>query len=296
MKSAPGPLRLVLRRIAHPVLLVAVASVIAATLRYGWDTGVVSLLFLLGTFAYLAVLERLIPYERAWHPSPGEWGWYGVYFLLTMAGGGLAQLVVTAVVRVVSPPHPVLGLGSELPSVLLLGSLASYLVHRLGHSHPWLWRLHGVHHVPDKVNVANNGVNHVFDIVLAQGTAQLTLALMGFSKESVFALGLFVVAQGYFVHANIDVRLGWLNHIFASPEQHRLHHSTDLSEAGHYGSDLSIWDRAFGTFTWRPDRHPVAVGLKDPGSFPITGAVVASFLHPWRRQRMPADSPLDTPS
>ena len=48
-------------------------------------------------------------------------------------------------------------------------------MHRLGHANPWLWRLHGVHHVPEKVNVANNGVNHVFDIVLAQSAVQLAL-------------------------------------------------------------------------------------------------------------------------
>ncbi|MCW2915044.1 MAG: sterol desaturase [Actinomycetia bacterium] len=277
------PLCSILRRIAYPILLAAVVSVVAATWHYRWDLGQVSFLFLVGTIAYLAMLERLIPYEREWHPSPGEWGWYGVYFLLTMVGGGLAQLLVMAVVGVVSPPDPVLAPWAELPLTLLLGSLASYLVHRLGHIHPWLWRLHGVHHVPEKVNVANNGVNHVFDIVLAQGTVQLALALFGFSRESVFAVGLFVVAQGYFVHANIDVRIGWLNHVFASPEQHRLHHSADLSEAGHYGSDLSIWDRVFGSFTWHPDRKPVAVGLRDPASFPRTGAVVDSFLHPWRR-------------
>jgi sterol desaturase/sphingolipid hydroxylase (fatty acid hydroxylase superfamily) len=286
----------ILRRIAYPILLIAVVSVAAATLHYRLDLGRVSVLFLLSTIAYLAALERLIPYEHGWHPSASEWGWYGVYFLLTMVGGGLAQLPVMAIVGAVSLADPVLALWAEIPLALLLGSLVSYLVHRLEHTHPWLWRLHGVHHVPAKVNVANNGVNHVFDVVLAQGAVQLTLALLGFSRESVFAVGLFIIAQGYFIHANIDVRIGWLNYIFASPEQHRLHHSTDLSEAGHYGSYLSIWDRVFGSFTWHPGRAPVAVGLQDPASFPRTGAVVASLLHPWRpvhegRRRSPRDWP-----
>jgi sterol desaturase/sphingolipid hydroxylase (fatty acid hydroxylase superfamily) len=281
--DAAFPPRSLLRRGAHPVLLAAMVSVIAATFHYRWDLGRASFLFLVATIAYLAALERLIPYERDWHPSPGEWGWYSVYFLLTMLGGGLAQLLVTAVVGVISPPDPVLALWAEIPSALLLGSLASYLVHRLGHANPWLWRLHGVHHVPEKVNVANNGVNHVLDIVLAQVAVQSVLALLGFSRQSVFAVGMFVMAQGYFVHANIDVRIGWLNHLLASPEQHRLHHSTDLSEAGHYGSDLSIWDRVFGSFTWYPGRTPLAVGLKDPASFPRTDAVAAGFIHPWRR-------------
>jgi sterol desaturase/sphingolipid hydroxylase (fatty acid hydroxylase superfamily) len=265
------------------------ALTIVATLYFGWNFGAVSFCFLVGTICYLAVLERLIPYEYGWHPTGREWGWYGVYFMLTMVGGALAQLFVTLVVGVVATPDPVLALPAELPLALLLGSLASYLVHRLEHTNRWLWRLHGVHHVPTKVNVGNNGVNHVFDIVLAQGLVQLALALIGFSQSAVFAVGIFVTAQGYFVHANVDIRIGRFNYLLVSPEQHRLHHSTDISEAGHYGSDISLWDRIFGTFTWYPGRRPVAVGLSDPAAFPHTDAVVATLLHPLRRPAKTAD-------
>ncbi len=278
-----------LRHAAYPLLLAAVISVAMVTLRYRLDFGQINFLFLVGTITYLAALERVIPYERGWHPNRGEWGWYGVYFVLTMLGSGLVQFPVMALVGALALPTPVLTLWVEIPAALLLGSLASYLVHRLGHTNRWLWRLHGVHHVPEKVNVANNGVNHIFDVALAQGAVQLSLALVGFSQESVFVVGLFVVAQGYFVHANIDVRIGLLNYVLAGPEQHRLHHSADLSEAGHYGSDLSIWDWMFGSFTWRPGRRPVTVGLMDPASFPGTADVAATFLHPWRRSS-PASS------
>ncbi|SCD62837.1 MULTISPECIES: sterol desaturase family protein [unclassified Streptomyces] len=273
-----------LRVTAYPVLFLAVVVVGVAALRLHWDPARVSPLFLVGTLVYLAVLERLIPYEREWHPGSDEWRWYGAYFVLTMAGSALAQLLVTATVGWISPAEPAHHLGIEIPGALLTGSFVSYVVHRLGHSNPLLWRLHGVHHVPRKVNVANNGVNHVLDIVLAQSLVQLTLALGGFSRSSVLVVGLFVAAQGYFVHANIDVRIGRFNHLLASPEQHRLHHSTDLSEAGHYGSDLSCWDHFFGSFTWHPGREPAAIGLSDPASFPGTGEILASLLHPWRRR------------
>ncbi|WNF30728.1 sterol desaturase family protein [Streptomyces sp. C11-1] len=274
-----------LRAVAYPILLLSVVSVSAAALWLKWDPAWVGSLFLIGVIAYLALLERLIPYDRNWHPGKDEWRWYGVYFLLTMAGSGLAQLLVALAVGLIAPEEPARHLWVEIPGALLAGSLVSYAVHRLGHRSALLWRLHGVHHVPEKVNVANNGVNHVLDIVLAQSLVQLTLALVGFSRPAVLVVGLFVVAQGYFVHANIEVRIGPLNHLLASPEQHRLHHSTDLSEAGHYGSDLSCWDHLFGSFTWHAGREPAAVGLHDPTAFPGTGEILAALLHPWRHRR-----------
>ncbi|MEV5820571.1 sterol desaturase family protein [Micromonospora harpali] len=279
---AISAIRAVGRIVTYPILVVAMVVVSVAALRYGWNLGTVNFAFLIGALTYFAILERLIPYEPTWHPSLREWRWYGVYFLLTVLGGGLAQLPIMAVVGVVAAPQGWLPLWAEMPLAVLLGSLASYVMHRLGHTNAWLWRLHGVHHVPDKVNVGNNGVNHIFDIVLAQGAVQLVLAFAGFSEPAVFVIGLFVIVQGYFIHANIDVRIGWLNYVFSSPEQHRLHHSTDLTEAGNFGSDLSIWDQLFGTFTWRSGRRPAAVGLHNPKSFPPTGEIVASLLHPWR--------------
>ncbi|WP_328467274.1 sterol desaturase family protein [Streptomyces sp. NBC_00448] len=269
------------------MLLLAVVSAATATLLEHWDPGHVVAFFQLGTIGYLWILERLIPYRTDWHPDGREIRYYGLYFLLTMVGGALGQLVVSAMVTRLAPPHPVLPLRMEIPLALLTGSLAKYLFHRWSHHHPWLWRLHGVHHSLDKVNVTNNGVNHLLDVFLGQATVQLALAALGFSPESVLCATLFVVAQGYFVHANIDVRIGWLNHVLAGPEQHRLHHSTVLAEAGHYGADFAIWDHAFGSFTWRPGRTPAAVGLQDPAAFPPTGDVLASLLHPWRPATRP---------
>ncbi|MEU5694389.1 sterol desaturase family protein [Actinosynnema sp. NPDC020468] len=280
--ASGGLLPAVARGAAYPVLLAAVVGTAAATIVLHWDPGVISPLFVAGVIPYFVLLERVIPFNPDWHPDAREWGWYGVYFLITALGAAIAQALVTAVVGALAPATPQWPLWAEVPAALLLGSLGSYVVHRLGHTNSFLWRFHGVHHVPEKVNVGNNGVNHVLDIVLAQGVVQASLALAGFSLQSVFVVGLFVTAQGYFTHANIDITIGPLNHVLAGPEQHRLHHSTDLSEAGHYGSDLAIWDHLFRSYTWVPGRSPRAVGLGDPASFPRTNAVVASFLHPLR--------------
>ncbi|MGC5346903.1 sterol desaturase family protein [Streptomyces sp. DT171] len=281
---APGRVvRAALSRAAHPLLLVSVVAVFVSSVRFGWAQDRVTLLFQLSVLGYLVVLEYLIPYERAWQPNRREWGWYAVYYVLTALSGALGQTLVMIAVGAVARPDSMFPLWVEIPFALLLGSLTSYTVHRLGHVNPWLWRLHGVHHVPDKVNVGNNGVNHVADVLISQASVQLTVALVGFSERAVFGVGLFVIAQGYFIHANITVRLGRLNHVFAGPEQHRLHHSTDLAEAGHYGSELSVWDRVFGSYTWHPGREPASVGLVRPETFPGTGAILATLVHPLRR-------------
>ncbi|MBV2155598.1 sterol desaturase family protein [Kitasatospora sp. SUK 42] len=273
------------RRLAHPLLLLGVLCTAVAALHFHWAPERVSPLALVAILGYLAVLERVIPYRTDWHPSRRELGWYSAYFLLSVMGGALAQGLVTMLVELIGTAHPVLPFALEIPLALLVGSLGDYLVHRWSHHNRWLWRLHGVHHVPDKVNVANNGVNHFLDVFFAQSVVQLLLALIGFSADSVFVVGIFILAQGYFVHANIDVQLGWLGHVLAGPELHRLHHSTDLAEAGHYASDLSLWDHVFGSFTWRPGRVPAVVGLTDPAAFPTTGEFGASLLHPWRRMK-----------
>jgi sterol desaturase/sphingolipid hydroxylase (fatty acid hydroxylase superfamily) len=280
-----GPAAAAVRHLGYPVLLLAVLVVPLVTVSQHWDYGQASMFFLLGTVAYLAALELLLPYEPSWRPTPSEWRTYGVYFLLSMAGGALAQLPTWAVLQALTRPHAMLPLWAEIPTALLVGSLASYLVHRVSHQNRWLWRLHGIHHAPEKVNVANNGVNHVADVFVSQAAVQLSLALAGFSDTAVFVVGIFVIAQGYFVHANVDVELGRLTYVLAGPEVHRLHHSTYLPEAGHYGSDLVIWDLLFGSFTWQPGRRPEAVGLSDPSSFPPTSAVIASLVSPVRRRR-----------
>lgn len=272
-----------LRYAAYPILLLSAVWLFTSVLRFDWDRGRAVQLFLIGTIVYLAALERLIPHRADWHPSGRELCWYAAYFGFTMAGAVLGQSVVAAVLAGTPVTGPGLALGAEVPLALLASSLAGYLAHRWAHSNRWLWKVHGIHHVPGKVNVANNGVNHLLDVAFKQGAVQLTLGFLGFSADCLFAVALFTLVQGYFVHANVDVRLGPLHHVLASPEQHRLHHSADLAEAGHFGVDLSVWDRLFGSFTWRPDRRPVIVGVKDPTTFPETGSIVASLLHPVRR-------------
>ena len=99
------------------------------------------------------------------------------------------------------------------------------------------------------------------------------------------ALYLIITMWGYFSHANINVRLGKLNYLVGGPEQHRLHHSLDIREAGHYSVDIPIWDLLFKSYFWKNGRTPTAVGIKNVTSFPPANAIFSNLLHPFVRNK-----------
>jgi sterol desaturase/sphingolipid hydroxylase (fatty acid hydroxylase superfamily) len=246
------------------------------------DYGAVTFGTVLLFIALFALLERLMPYKKDWHPTCAEWKRDGLYFVLVVLAGVIGQGLIYAIAFYLATPLGAMPLGSEIALALLIATLGGYSYHRLGHSMPFFWRIHGIHHVPNKVNLANNSVVHSFEVIASAICTQLPLLSLGFSEESMFIVGMFTAMQGYFIHANINVRLGWLNYLIASPESHRLHHSIIYEEAGHYGSDIVLWDAIFGSFTWQDKKVPKKVGVEDSLAFPLSESVLENIIHPFR--------------
>jgi sterol desaturase/sphingolipid hydroxylase (fatty acid hydroxylase superfamily) len=74
--------------------------------------------------------------------------------------------------------------------------------------------------------------------------------------------GMVSAVWGMYIHANIDVKSGGLQHLINGPEAHRWHHSTDLAPPGmNFGTKLAIWDLLFGTFYLPRERKPTGYGL-----------------------------------
>jgi sterol desaturase/sphingolipid hydroxylase (fatty acid hydroxylase superfamily) len=269
----------------YPLLWLIASTVVWATFTYELEFGLVNVVFLFFVIAYLALFERLIPYDVTWQATKKEWLRDGIYLFITMMGGALSIVAIFAVASVVSPKTPSLPLGVEIVLAILFISFGSYVFHRLGHDWPWLWRFHGIHHAEAKVNVGNNSVNHIFDVWGRRFIAQLPLIFIGISEQSLFVVSIFNTLQGYFVHANVNVRLGRLNYFIGSPEQHRLHHSVDIKEAGHFCVDVTLWDWIFGSYFWRKGRKPDAVGIKNPARFPPPEAIFKCFIHPFKKPK-----------
>ena len=100
----------------------------------------------------------------------------------------------------------------------------------------------------------------------------MTLFALGCPSEVVALFATLSAVHGYFQHANLKIRIGWLNYVFSMAELHRWHHSKTVEEANHnYGQNVILWDLVFGTFYWPADREPPEeIGIPDLPAFPMT--------------------------
>jgi sterol desaturase/sphingolipid hydroxylase (fatty acid hydroxylase superfamily) len=79
------------------------------------------------------------------------------------------------------------------------------------------------------------------------------------------------------------MKFGWMNYIFNTPELHRWHHSTDLSEGDkNFGENLMLWDLVFRSFYLDPTRHrPAIIGIKS--AMPKTFFAQIAMPFRWHR-------------
>ena len=137
--------------------------------------------------------------------------------------------------------------------VFLLSSLYSYWMHRFQHYNEFLWKLHGYHHAVTNLQATNIFVSNPLDFALRNVLGGLLLSIVGFNPVAVvIAAGLNI--YGHFSHSGGDMRGGWLNYFFNTPEVHRWHHSVAFPDEEkfkygcNYGVGVSFWDVIFGTF------------------------------------------------
>jgi sterol desaturase/sphingolipid hydroxylase (fatty acid hydroxylase superfamily) len=225
---------------------------------------------------WLLFVQWLLPFSQQWRGWRKAFGLdvlHGVFS--TLIASSLFRAVFFGVVFKVSAVFSLwLGvslwptswpLALQLLAALVLGEFGIYWLHRTAHEREWLWRIHALHHSSEQLYVLSSGRNHPFNTVLAYGVSLLPLIALGANTELLILVSVFTSVHGLLQHANIDMRLGVLDWVFAGPDLHRWHHSVVTEESMHnYGSNLIVWDIVFGT-RWLPsDRSAdIEVGLPD---------------------------------
>ncbi|RME27139.1 MAG: sterol desaturase family protein, partial [Deltaproteobacteria bacterium] len=157
-------------------------------------------------------------------------------------------------------PHD-LPLPLQVLLAMVLGELAFYTVHRAMHEVPRLWPLHAVHHSSTVLYVLAGARNHPLNVLLSYAAQFFPAMILGAGDEVIVYLSAWTTTVGMLQHSDLGLRTGWLSWVLATPDIHRIHHSTELPEGNsNYGSNLLLWDHIFGTFT-PPDHRPAAVGI-----------------------------------
>jgi sterol desaturase/sphingolipid hydroxylase (fatty acid hydroxylase superfamily) len=166
--------------------------------------------------------------------------------------------------------------------------LIRYAYHRAFHGGQgalgrFFWRCHSIHHLPRQIYSSCGLIGHPMLAWLQQEVFHaIPVLIVGLSWQNLLFYRLAIGIQIVATHANLDIRLGWLNYIFAGPETHRFHHSTDPTERNaNFGTVFSFVDVFFGTFLYRPGQLPIAYGVSAEG-FPDAGDFRSALLFPFK--------------
>jgi len=136
--------------------------------------------------------------------------------------------------------------------------LAIYLQHIMFHAVPMLWRLHRMHHADLAFDVTTGARFHPLEIILSMVIKLMVIAALGPPAVAVLIFEVLLNTLAMFNHANARLPLGLdkvLRRAIVTPDMHRVHHSVIPHEANsNFGFNLSLWDRAFGTYCAQPEK------------------------------------------
>jgi sterol desaturase/sphingolipid hydroxylase (fatty acid hydroxylase superfamily) len=219
--------------------------------------------------AAVAALERALPFERQRFLREGfftDLFWYALVQGTLVSGA--ARLLVD---RLGSPLPLVSGwpIAAQVAFFLVLHDFAIYWFHRYEHRNPWLWRLHEAHHAPTSIDWIATARRHALELFLTQVIIiYASLYLLGAAPATIGIIAVLDSVWGMWIHANVDVRSGWLQRIINGPEMHRYHHSANVAQDVNFASKLACWDWMFGTAHLPRSGRPGAYGLGRGERFP----------------------------
>ncbi|HEX8620781.1 MAG TPA: sterol desaturase family protein [Allosphingosinicella sp.] len=289
-------MRALLRIAATPLLLVIAGTAVAVTLRGGWNEQLLLAAMLVFTLVYLRIFEALIPLEPSWQVRRED-AWPDIaHLILVNAFSGVGAMAALAVALRL---HQALGLEAafwrDVPVALqaavamIAGEFLPYWYHRASHgNHPFLWRVHSIHHLTPHLNSLKASWMHPVNTFLNAFMKMLPVLALGFSEETLVVVTVFSLVIGYMSHANIDARTGPLDYLIATPHIHHFHHSVRPEEARNYGVNVMVWDLLFRThFNARGRVGEVGVQPSPASPYPRLDSVLHQLRFPFQRPPKP---------
>jgi sterol desaturase/sphingolipid hydroxylase (fatty acid hydroxylase superfamily) len=281
-------LRGLLRVGVYPALMIGALATLWTLLSIGIPLVVAPYLAVAVAGPLVLFSEYLIPYRRDWRPRFSDFVGDGMFMAMTQVAVPFAMMWLVALAlqsafaqsgwRLDVWPHA-WPIAAQLALKIIAGDFLRYWLHRAAHTWKPLWRLHEVHHHPEKLYTTNVFRFHPLEKALQFIADTLPFILLGAGPGLLAYYFVFYAISGLFQHSNIDVRLGWLNYIVSGPEVHRWHHSKRIAESNNnYAHSFVVWDLVFGTYFRPRDRMVTSLGLLDP-HYPVSflGQMAAPF-------------------
>ena len=133
--------------------------------------------------------------------------------------------------------------------LLFIGvDLCWYFDHRMGHESRFFWASHVVHHSSRHYHLAT-GLRQTWTGKPIAVFFYIPLALLGFHPGMILVMISLHRIAGYWVHTEHIPKLGYLEYVFCTPSNHRVHHGVEKKYLDrNYGGIFIVWDRLFGTF------------------------------------------------
>lgn len=169
----------------------------------------------------------------------------------------------------------------ELLLALVLTDLFQYWAHRIFHNSEYLWRFHSIHHSTQNMDWLAGSRTHFVDIFFVRSMSFVPLYVMGFTTLTFNVYIIFIAIHAVLIHANTNIKFGFLKYIITTPQYHHWHHCEDEE---HYGNNFAVVfpfiDMVFGTYYLPKDKWPKGTGLTET-SFPkgFLRQTIYPFLH-----------------
>jgi len=158
----------------------------------------------------------------------------------------LALTVYTMVysVAIIKPAHTFL----LWVAAFFLCDLVLYVYHLLGHKTRLLWAAHVAHHSSLHYNLSV-GFRINFIHLFYRFLFWAPLCLVGITPEMILLLESLTAIWNFLIHTEKIKKLGFLDMIFNTPSNHRVHHASNPEYIDkNLGGILIIYDRIFGTY------------------------------------------------
>jgi sterol desaturase/sphingolipid hydroxylase (fatty acid hydroxylase superfamily) len=232
--------------------------------------------------------------ERLWHAITGQA--YNNADGLCSVGLNLMNSIIGMVVGILLPfaayfwvyEHArfitIEHLGLGLIAAFVVHELSYYWEHRASHRVGVLWACHAIHHSSNEYNHTTAARGFYFGGLL-RTPLDCIGALFGVPPVVFYGVAAIKNIYGIWNHASYVGDLGWLEKVFATPLNHKVHHANQPHYIDkNYSQVLIIWDKLFGSF--EPCVEEPVVGLVKPvhDNNPLT-AQFAGIVQLWGRMK-----------